>query len=181
MRIRNQIFLLALSLCLSLRAFDVPVEVPDGYSKAVNGLCAKLTVSHAKVAKDGHVEVFIELRNMGAKDLQVEMDNPHDFRAELLDDKGRAIAPDLGRSDVLCSPKWVTVPARAYLGIPVSIEPDKGFHLDVTTDIWRLKPGKYQLRGHFSSKSFGVPNKKDPENAWSGEIELPAITFEITK
>ena len=54
-----------------------------------------------------------------------------------------------------------------------------GYSLDTTIDIWKLKPGKYQLRGRFSSKHFMLDKK--PENAWSGEIELPAITFEITK
>ena len=180
---RKICFIIAFMSATYLHAGD---STTGGYSEPFNQLEARLAVSKAKIRKGEVFEVFLELKNVNEKIIQVQMGNPFVFKAELLDEKGRAITPTSGRIDVICMPRWVVVPAWAYLGIPVSQESHdgaKGSTLDTTKDIWTLKPGKYQLRGTFSSKKFmdDVGDLKRPTDSWSGEIELPAIALEVTE
>lgn len=127
----------------------------------------------------------LELANRGSAPLAVQCGNPHIFTVVLLDGVGKPAKPTSARIDVLSSPQWGVIPRESYLGFPVSIQSQdgaKGSHLDSTTLIWKLSPGKYRISGTFASgRAADFMGKPGKTKTWEGKIELPPIDIEVVE
>ena len=172
----------ALFCALSVAA-PLPPAKPDAWSEPVAKLSGRLRVSERKITSDQYFQITLELANRGHSPLAVQSGNPHIFTVTLLDGAGKPVKPTSSRRDVLSSPQWGVIPCGAYLSIPVSIQSQdgaKGSHLDITTLIWKLSPGKYRITGEFSSGRaadfMGNPGKAE---IWEGKIELPPLDVEV--
>lgn len=85
------------------------------------------------------------------------------------------------REDILSSPQTAVLPRECALRFPVTLSQETGWNLDITTHLWKLKPGRYTLAGKYlvpAGKPRATP-KGDMVHAWSGELELPEIVVEI--
>ncbi len=162
-----------------------PAHKPDVWSEPVASLSGRLRVSEPRITSDQYFQITLELANRGHSPLAVQSGNPHIFTVTLLDGAGKPVKPTSARDDVLSFPQWGVIPGGAYLGIPVSIQSQdgaKGSHLDITTLIWKLSPGKYRIAGAFSSRRaadfMGIPGKAE---IWEGQIDLPALEVEVVE
>jgi hypothetical protein len=173
----------ALACAVTAVAEPLAPASPDSWSEPVNKLAGRLRVSESRITVDQHFQISLELANRGHIPLAVQCGNPHIITITLFDSAGKPVKPTSARVDVLSSPQWGVIPGRAYLGFPVSIQSQdgaKGSHLDITTLIWELSPGKYRVVGEFASGRaadfMGIPGKAE---IWEGRIELPSIDIEV--
>ncbi|MCX5674803.1 MAG: hypothetical protein NTX87_07330, partial [Planctomycetota bacterium] len=171
--------------CILAVAGPLSPAKPDEWSKPVSQLSGRLRVAESRIATDQYFQLTLELANRGGTPLAVQCGNPHIFTITLLDGAGKQVKPTLVRADVLSSPQWGVIPGGAYLGFPVSIQSQdgaKGSHLDITTLIWKLSPGKYRIAGEFSSGGaadfMGTPGKA---TIWDGKIDLPPVDIEVVE
>lgn len=156
------------------------------WSKPVSGLAGRLRVSKSSITADGQFRLTLELANRGRSPLAVQCGDPICFTLTVLDAKGEKVEAPIVRAEVLSSPQWGVIPGGSYLGLPVSYHPQNraaNRQLDITTDIWTLKPGKYRLVGSFASnlssgvmKFLGSPGKAA---IWKGKIKLPPLDVEV--
>ena len=186
--IRNAVFVaVAAGLLFCVMAVAKPVEPAkvNAWSKTVAQLSGRMRVAQPRITTDQHFQITLELANQGSTPVAVQCGDPHVFTITILDGAGKQVKPTLTRVDILSSPQWGVVPGKAYLGFPVSIESQdgaKGSHLDITTLIWELSPGKYQISGSFSAgKPAEFMGKPDKAKVWKGKIELPPIDIEIVE
>lgn len=184
--IRNAVLASAfagLLFCAIAIAKPVSPAKPDAWSKPVAQLSGRMRLAHSRITSDQHFPLTLELANRGDTPLAVQSGNPHMFSITVLGGAGKPIKPTQARVDVLSSPQWGVIPGKAYLGFPVSIQSQggaKGSHLDITTLIWTLSPGKYQISGSFASgKPANFMGKPGKANVWEGKIALPPIDIEI--
>jgi hypothetical protein len=181
---RNAVSIAAL-LCVSAVAAPLAPVTPDAWSEAVAGLAGRIRVAEPTITTEQHFCLTLELANRGNGSLAVQSGNPHIFTITLLDGAGKPVQPTSARMDVLSSPQWGVIPGGAYLGLPVSIQSQdgaKGSHLDITTLIWKLSPGKYRICATFSSGSaadlMGSPGKAA---IWEGKIVIPPLDIEVVE
>lgn len=172
-------------VCAVTEAGPLPSAKPDAWSEPVAKLSGRLRLSEPKITTDQYLQINLELANRGHTPLAIQSGNPHIFTITLLDGAGKPVKPTSARSDVLSSPQWGVIPGGAYLGFPVSIQSQdgaKGSHLDITTLIWKLSPGKYRISGTFScgraADFMGSPGKAE---VWEGKIDLPPIDIEVAE
>jgi hypothetical protein len=172
-------------VCILAVAGPLPHAKSDAWSEPAAQLSGRLRVNESRITADQYFEITLELTNRGHAPLAVQSGNPHIFTITLLDRAGKPVKRTSGRCDVISSPQWGVIPGRAYLGFPVSIQSQdgaKGSHLDITTLIWKLSPGKYRITGEFSSgraASFmGSPGKA---KIWDGKIQLPPVDIEVVE
>lgn len=170
-------------LCVSAVARPLAPLTPDAWSEPVSGLAGRIRVAESTVAADQYFRLTLELANRSHAPLAVQSGNPHVFTITLLDGAGKQVQPTSARTDVLSSPQWGVIPGGAYLGLPVSIESQdgaKGSHLDITTLIWKLSPGKYRICATFASGRaadfMGSPGKAA---IWDGKIDIPPLDVEV--
>ena len=170
-------------VCIIAAAAPLPPVKPDAWSEAVSQLSGRLRIVEPKITADQYFHLTLELANRGTTPLAVQCGNPHVFTVTLLDGAGKQVGPTLVRADVLSSPQWGVIPRGSYLGLPVSIRSEdgaKGSHLDITTLIWKLSPGKYRVCATFSSGRaadfMGSPGKAE---IWEGKIEIPPVDVEV--
>lgn len=158
--------------------------ISGGWSEAANGLAGRLLVSQQKITQSGFFLLTLELRNTGSSTLAVEAHSLCAFRVKVLDSDGNAVRATMMRIDVSSYPRWALLPPQCCLGIPVSmqsIDGAKGSHLDITTEIWRLEPGKYTIRGAYSSNwTQKFDTNRRNEKAWQGKLSLPPVEVEVT-
>jgi len=156
------------------------------WSKPVGSLSARLVVTRTNIRESESFRLTLELKNTGVLPLAVQAHNPHILTLKILDSAGKSVRPSASRIDVISSPQWGVIPRDGYLGFPVTIRsPDrvKGSHIDITTSIWKLPPGKYRVLGEYSSESplefpkfMGKPGKA---RIWEGKVNLSALDLEI--
>ena len=174
-----------LLFCVLAVAGLLPAVKIDAWSKPVLQLSGRLRVAELRITSDQHFQLTLEMANRGDTPLAVQCGNPHIFSITILDGAGKQVKPTSARIDVLSSPQWGVIPGRAYLGFPVSIRSQdgaKGSHLDITTLIWKLPPGKYRISGEFSSgKAADFMGKPGKAKIWEGKIELPPVDIEIVE
>ena len=187
--IRNSVFVLVATGLFFYVAttFAKPVAPAkaDTWSKPVAQLSGRMRVAQSRITTDQHFQITLELANRGSTSLAVQCGNPHIFSIAMLTQAGKPVKPISARIDILSSPQWGVIPGRAYLGFPVSIQSQdgaKGSHLDITTLIWKLPPGKYQISGSFTAGKPGdFMGKPGKAKVWEGKIELPPIDIEIVE
>ena len=171
--------------CILAFAKPLSPASPDAWSESASQLSGRLRVAESRITSDQHFQLTLELANRGSAPLAVQWGNPHIFTVALLDGAGNPVKPTSARIDVLSSPQWGVIPHNSYLGFPVSIQSQdgaKGSHLDITTLIWKLSPGKYRVSGVFSSgKAADFMGKPGKAKIWEGKIELPSIDIEIVE
>ncbi len=160
-------------------------DAPSNWSKPAIGLNGRLVVARPRITTSEQFDLSLELRNHhygGGPWLAVQSGNPFLFNVSVTDANGKTVKPTMQRVDVMYSPKWKVI--RPFpderLTIPVSIrsiDGAKGSHLDTTTDIWKLPPGKYKIAATFTSpKEVRYKGEATP---WTGKLELSPIEVEI--
>ncbi len=169
-------------------AIASPFAPVKGYawSKPVGVLSARLVVTRSNIRESESFRLTLELKNTGVLPLAVQTYNPHILTLKILDSAGNSVGPSSSRIDIISSPQWGVIPRDGYLGFPVTIRsPDrvKGSHIDITTRIWKLPPGKYRVSGEYSSTNppqfpeiMGKPGRA---RIWEGKVNLPALDLEI--
>lgn len=159
----------------------VPAEEPV-WSVAVNGLQAAIRAESSVIGPSGMFELSVHYKNAGEKPLAFQCGNPMVLKVELLDADGKILKPTMMRLDLLFTPVWTTMEPKGETGFPLgdaSVQ-FQGVHLDTIESLWKLKPGKYELRAKLSSQGFTESKDlKKPENAWSGELELKPLALEV--
>jgi hypothetical protein len=185
MKIMKTALPIAALLCVSAVAAPLAPVTPDAWSEPVAGLAGRIRVAEQTITTEQYFCLTLELVNRAHAPLAVQSGNPHMFTITLLDGAGKPVQPTSGRVDVLSSPQWGVIPGGAYLGLPVSIQTQdgaKGSHLDITTLIWKLAPGKYRVCATFSSGSAadfrGSPGKAA---IWEGKIDIPPLDVEVVE
>jgi beta-lactamase regulating signal transducer with metallopeptidase domain len=159
-----------------------PAETP--WSGPV-GLSGRLVVAQPTITPKEQFDLSLELRNVnrgGSPWLAVQEGNPFLFEARVTDAVGKAVKPTMQRVDVLYSPKWRVI--RPFpderLKIPVSIRSEDGAagsHLDTTTNIWKLPPGKYKISGTYrSAEEVRYEGEATP---WAGKLVIPPVDVEV--
>ncbi len=186
---------LALIASLAFLAFGAPQppteeRLAGAWSKNVNGLTARLIVSRPTISESDFFELTVELKHIEGIAQAIQVHNPFTFKAKILDSQGNSVGRTSARIDVLSSPMWVVLPWDSYLGFPVTANPRnraKGSHIDITTDTWRLNPGRYTINGEYMSDPYGKHEDKKregnisrpPFKVWEGKINLPPVSVEI--
>jgi len=156
------------------------------WSKPVGSLSARLVVTKGSIQESESFRLTLELKNTGTQPLAIQTYNPHLLTLKILHSAGKSVGPSSSRIDIISSPQWGVIPRDGYLGFPVTIrgpERAKGSHIDITTSIWNLPPGKYRVSGEYSSES-PLPfseflGKSGKARIWKGKVSLPALDLEI--
>lgn len=158
------------------------------WSKPVGNVSARLVVTSSNIRESENFRLTLELKNTGVLPLGVPTHNPHLLTFKILDSAGKSVGRSSSRIDVISSPQWGVIPRDGYLGFPVTIRsPDraKGSHIDITTSIWKLPPGKYRVSGEYSSeRPLEFPDlipKSGKAPIWMGKVNLPALDLEIRR
>jgi len=160
-----------------------PRPVPER-SGEPGGLVGRLIVAKPKISRPLQLQVGLELRSIhygGGPWMAVQSGNPFLFEMQVTDASGAPVPPTMQRVDVLYSSKWLIIRPWDRPVIPLTIESldgAKGSHLDTTTRIWKLPPGKYRLAGTFSAPHEGRYEGKEA-TPWNGTLELPSVQVEI--
>jgi hypothetical protein len=143
-----------------------------------------LVVAKPRISRPLQIQASLELRSIhygGGPWLAVQSGNPFLFEMRVSDATGKPVQPTMQRVDVMYSPKWLIIRPWDRLTIPLTIESldgARGSHLDTTTRIWKLPPGKYRLGGTFSAPRKDRHEEKKA-TFWNGTLELPPVEVEI--
>jgi hypothetical protein len=158
---------------------------PAAWSEPASHLSGRLRVAEPKITADQHFQLTLELANRGQIPLAVQSWNPHVFTITLLNGAGKHVQPTSARVDIMSAPQWGVIPRRGYLGFPVSTQSRdraRGSHLDITTLIWKLSPGKYRICGEYSSgRAADFMGKPGKATIWQGKLKLPAVDIEVVE
>ena len=154
---------------------DLPKDAR--WSKAVNGLRAAITTSKYLTPRLGlKVRVFVQ--NLSDEPMAVNLGTLL-TNWQVLDGSGQAVEA-YGEASIEGIVDWRLLPAGEIadrtIGKP---ERNRDGVLDVEHTEWRLKPGKYTLRGNLIVGTRDAPGKLPQWKAWSGRIELPAVEFQV--
>ena len=172
-------------ICAAADAGPLAPQRKDEWSKPVSSLAGRLRVAKTRISTDEYFQLTLELTNRGNMSLAVQCGNPHIFSITVIDTAGKQVGATSVRLDVLSSPQWGVIPGRSYLGFPVSMQSQdgaKGSHLDITTRIWKLSPGKYRITGQFSSgRAADFMGKPGKAKIWEGRIQLPPLDIEVVR
>jgi urease beta subunit len=137
-------------------------------------LSGRLGISPMRIPSSNSVQVTIELTNRGQAAVQVPSGNPFSFRAIVRDGHGATVAPTLQRVDVLSATTWLRVEPGQSSRVSTTLQPEAGYQLDTTTQVWRLPAGKYEVSGRFI-----VDADDAPRDAWVGALDLAPVAVEI--
>ena len=164
-----------------------PDRADGAWSAPAGGLEGRLVLALPRISETDWFALKLELRNVGEVPLAVQTGNPFLLDVRVADAKGQAVKPTWTRSDVLFSPKWAEIAPKSSLSVQVSeksIDGAKGSHLDVTTSIWKLEPGKYRVSATCKSQERGAAASspyKGNARLWSGQLALPEIEVEVLR
>ena len=172
-------------ICAAADAGPLAPLRKDEWSKPVSSLAGRLRVAKTRISTDEYFQLTLELTNRGNMSLAVQCGNPHIFSITVFDTAGKQVSAAFARIDVLSFPQWGVIPGRSYLGFPVSMQSQdgaKGSHLDITTRIWKLSPGKYRITGQFSSgRAADFMGKPGKAKIWEGKLQLPPLDIEVVE
>jgi len=159
-------------------------ETPGSlWSKPAGGFAGRLVVSKHRIEKGEHFKVALELKNVSgaAGALGFQTMNYSAFSFEVLDANGNVVEAEHVGADHVPQPRWGIIPAGAYAGFAVSHrEGIFDAELETIGTIWKLAPGKYKLKGTYTSDKFTLlADCKDSKNIWKGNIVTPAVEIEI--
>jgi RNA polymerase sigma factor (sigma-70 family) len=163
---------------------------PQVWSRPMNGLRGRL-VLRSRFVDNGteRLELAVELENIGSSPLIIEND-PVQLMLTILDASGQPVpAGEFPRTGTPL-PRYQkgTVPAGAYLGIPVgskvsgTLHKFNGAQLSLYKGDWALKPGRYTLKATFSyitGKILVEPINQESPRQWAGHLELPTLDVEV--
>lgn len=158
-----------------------PAAAADAWSKPVADIRGRLVVETREVKGRQVIELWVELHNMGDLRRSVVTHDPFSFMLTVKDADGKAIVSDAQRGDITSSPQTAILPRECFLRFPVTIAQGDRWNLDITTELWKLKPGRYTLAGKYQTP-HGEPRevpKGDVVHPWEGELELPDIEIEL--
>jgi hypothetical protein len=153
----------------------------DTWSKPITDLRGRLVAEPRKVKGKPVVELWIDLENTGPLRRSVVAHDPFSFSLTVKDAGGKALDSDSQRLEILSSPQVAVLPRECVLRLPVTMTQEETWNLDITTHLWKLKPGHYKLAGKYSvppGEQTEIP-KEEVVHAWSGELQLPEIEIEI--
>jgi hypothetical protein len=139
-------------------------------AETIGGLRGRLVVAKPVIGSSEQFRVDLRLQNTADAPITITHGNPADFEARVNDSHGKPVEPTSHRVDVMHFPKTSVIEPKADLTFPVtiqSIDGAKGSHLDTTTRIWTLRPGKYTLGG-----TYKLP---------AGQLALLPVELEIRK
>jgi hypothetical protein len=160
-----------LALAISCRASGAPNQGKT----AMDTLSGKLAVAPARIASTGSATLTLELTNRAAATLRIPSGSPLSFHPVVRDTRGAVVEPSAQRLDVLSSPHWIDLEPGKSTTLTLSIKPEAGHQLDVTTHTWRLTPGTYQIGGRFVVEAGDAP-----KGAWIGALDLAPVALEVT-
>jgi hypothetical protein len=157
----------------------IPEE--DGWSKTAADLRGRLVAEVREVKERQVVHLGVELENTGSLRRTVVTHDPFSFELTVRDAKGKEVASDSQRADILSSPQIAVLPRECTLRFPVALTQEKGWNLDITTHLWKLKPGRYTLAGKYKlpPPPPGEALEREAAHPWGGELQLPEITIEL--
>ena len=177
MRCVIPMFLVApLLLCLGSQGVAA-----DAWSKPVADIRGRLVAETREVKGKPAIVLFVELENTGPLRRGVVTHDPFAFSLTVKDAAGKVLDSDSQRGEILSSPQVAVLPRECVLRLPVTLVQEKMWNLDITTHLWKLKPGRYKLAGKYSvpPREPTESPKDDVVHAWSGELLLPEIEVEI--
>ena len=153
----------------------------DAWSKPIADIRGRLVAETREVKGKPVILLFVELENTGPLRRGVVTHDPFAFALTVKDAAGKVLDSDAQRGEILSSPQVAVLPRETVLRFPVTLAQGEAWNLDITTHLWKLKPGRYRLAGKYSVPP-GEPTefpKGDVIHAWSGELELPEIEVDI--
>lgn len=172
------LFPLVAALLLGLAG---PATAADAWSKPAADIRGRLVAESREVKGKPVLLLFVELENTGPLRRGVVTHDPFAFSLTVKDAAGKALESDAQRGEILSSAQVAVLPRETFLRFPVTLVQDQGWNLDITTHLWKLKPGRYKLSGKYTVLP-GEPTefpKGDVVHTWSGELGLPEIEIEI--
>jgi hypothetical protein len=171
---------LALLLASTLSRLTA-AEPREGWSKPKTDLRGRLVAEVREIKEQQVVNLFVELENTGSLRRSVVTHDPFAFELTVRDSKGNDVASSSQRGEVLSSPQVGVVPRESTLRFPVTLSQEKPWNLDITTHLWKLKPGRYTLAGKYKLPLPPPGEELEPGAAhpWGGELALPEITIDV--
>jgi hypothetical protein len=158
-----------------------PGIAEEAWSKTVADVRGRLIAETREVKGRRVIELWVELYNAGSLRRSVVTHDPFSFTLTVKDADGKAIASDAQRADITSAPQTAVLPRECFLRFPVTIAQGERWNLDITTELWKLKPGRYTLAGKYQTPP-GKPRetpKEDVIHPWEGELELPEIEVDL--
>ena len=157
------------------------VTAADTWSKPIADVRGRLIAEQRQMKGKPVIQLWVELENTGPLRRSVVTHDPFAFSLTVMDAAGKVLDSDSQRGEILSSPQVAVLPRECVLRLPVTLAQEKMWNLDITTHLWKLKPGRYKLAGKYSvppGEQTEIP-KEDVVHAWSGELQLPEIEIEI--
>jgi hypothetical protein len=165
----------------AMLALATATQAAESWSKPVANIRGRLVTEQRESKGKPVVLLFVELENTGPLRRGIVTHDPFAFSLTVKDADGHAVKSDVQRGEILSSAQVAVLPRNCFLRLPVTLDQGQGWNLDITTHLWRLKPGRYKLAGKYSvppGEPMEFP-KEDVVHAWSGELELPEIEIEL--
>ena len=166
---------------------QAPREPSAGlWSDTRNGLKARLLATRKVDGAAPVLHLTLEVMNVSAKPLAL-LDDPLQVKVDVLDAEGKPVPPAVTAVDILTRLReWGVIPSDAYLGFPLGIDgigrPEGTFALLAAGDsAWQLRGGRYTVRGKLTALAEVKRKGVRPENAWSGEFDLPPVAIQVEK
>ena len=149
-------FLAALAAILLAPAM-VSAQAGPPWSAPSGGVRGRLVTNDAAVAAGGRFHVWLEVENVGSSSVTLRVADPFAFVPELHAPSG-TLPASLVRSEVLSSPHTVMLAPgeRRRFELTIVGEDSPRATLDVTTHIWTLPTGTYELSGRYESDGISV-------------------------
>jgi hypothetical protein len=168
-------------LFVALLALSKVSQADDAWSQPIADIRGRLVAQAREFKGKPVVLLWVELENTGSLRRGVVTHDPFAFSLTVKDAAGKAIDSDAQRGEILSSPQIAVVPREAVVRFPVTLVQGQGWNLDITTQLWKLKAGRYKLAGKYSVPpgEETEPPKEDVVHPWSGELVLPEIEIEV--
>jgi hypothetical protein len=159
-----------------------PPLTDDAWPEPVQGLSGRLRVAFEDLAPGLRHAVHVELRNYAT--LPIAVSNGPRIQAVLRDAQGHPVPTSPMAIDApVAEPQWGVIPRDAYLGYRIDMQsasiPDREngvASLAIAGNLWELAEGMYVL--HTTLHFEHAPDA--PTDQWCGELQLPAVRFEVT-
>lgn len=167
---------------LALLALSAAVAgAAESWSKPIADIRGRLVAGQREVNGKSVVQLWVELENTGPLRRGVVTHDPFAFTLTVKDATGKALDSDAQREEILSSPQVAVVPRETTVRFPVTLGQGQAWNLDITTHLWKLKPGSYKLAGRYRvppGEQAELP-AEDVVHPWSGEVALPEIEVDI--
>jgi len=156
-------------------------------SAPVGGLSGRWVVHSGRIGRGGRFRVAVRFRNVGRQTLALQEFSLAPVEVEVLDADDRPV-PAASELDASRRRKigWQAIAPDGSLTLWVGPGPDApaaAANLEIAAKRWVLAPGRYRLRGRYTSRHFTAPEpelKHFGARLWSGRIELPPVEIEVT-